>query len=144
MLTVIYLHAVATLIMVGVIWVIQLVHYPLFQLVGRENFSAYERSHTIRIGFIVIPVMLLEAGTTGILVFLDGSMLTLLGAGLLVLVWGATALLQVPCHEQLAVGFEESVWRRLVQTNWLRTIAWTARGGVALALLHYVVEQRCP
>ena len=133
--TALYVHAVATLIMVGVIWVIQLVHYPLFELVGRENFVAYERAHTVRIGFIVMPTMLVEAASTLALVVLDGGALALLGGVLLLIIWGATALLQVPCHERLAVRFDESAWRRLVRTNWIRTIGWTARGGVAVALI---------
>jgi hypothetical protein len=140
LLTVLYVHAVTTLLMVGVIWVIQLVHYPLFELVGRENFVAYERSHTVRIGLIVIPTMLLEALTTMLLVLLDGQLLTICGAAILVVIWGATALFQVPCHERLALRFEEAAWQRLVRTNWIRTFGWTTRGGIAIALLHQIVR----
>ena len=140
LLTVLYVHAVTTLLMVGVIWVIQLVHYPLFELVGRENFVAYERSHTVRIGLIVIPTMLLEALTTMLLVLLDGQLLTICGAAILAVIWGSTALFQVPCHERLALRFEEAAWQRLVRTNWIRTFGWTTRGGIAIALLHPIVR----
>lgn len=136
--TIVYLHAASTLIMVGVIWVIQLVHYPLFELVGRENFVAYERSHTVRIGIIVMPTMIIEAATTLLLLALfngAGSRLAWIGAMLLAIIWGSTALLQVPCHERLAVRFDEAAWQRLVRTNWIRTIAWSARGLVSIAIL---------
>ena len=136
--TILYLHLASTLIMVGVIWVIQLVHYPLFELVGRDNFVAYERSHTVRIGIIVMPTMLIEAATTiGLLALLEGvgGTLACIGAMLLAVIWGSTALLQVPCHERLAVRFDEGAWRRLVRTNWLRTIAWSARGVLAVAVI---------
>ncbi|MFM1848787.1 MAG: hypothetical protein RL417_2261 [Pseudomonadota bacterium] len=129
------IHAAATLIMVGVIWVIQLVHYPLFALVGRENFTAYERSHTLRIGVIVIPTMMVEAITAAGLVIFVGGAAPLSGALLLVIIWGSTWGLQVPCHERLAVQFDEGAWRRLVRTNWIRTVGWTGRGAIALALL---------
>ena len=35
----------ATLYMVGVIWMVQLVHYPLYNKVGREAFPEYETRH---------------------------------------------------------------------------------------------------
>lgn len=136
--TILYLHLTSTLIMVGVIWVIQLVHYPLFELVGRDNFVAYERSHTVRIGIIVMPTMLIEAATAlGLLALLNGEgrELAFIGAMLLAVIWGSTALLQVPCHERLTVRFDEGAWRRLVRTNWIRTIAWSARGVVAILVI---------
>jgi hypothetical protein len=139
--TLLYLHLASTLIMVGVIWVIQLVHYPLFELVGRDNFVAYERSHTVRIGLIVMPTMLIEAATAiGLLVLLDGERggVALIGAILLALIWSSTALLQVPCHERLAVRFDDGAWRRLVRTNWIRTVAWSARGVLAVAMISMV------
>ena len=43
--------------------------------------------------------------------------------------------LQVPCHSRLAQGFDEPTWRRLVATNWIRTVAWSARMPLALMLL---------
>jgi hypothetical protein len=35
---------------------------------------------------------------------------------------------QIPLHNQLALGFDLSVHRKLVATNWWRTIAWSLRG----------------
>lgn len=55
--------------------------------------------------------------------------------GLLLVVWGSTGLLQVPAHDALFVGFSPAVHRRLVNSNWLRTIAWTARAGLCLAAM---------
>jgi hypothetical protein len=42
-----------------------------------------------------------------------------------------TVTLSVPAHEQLAGGFDAAAHARLVGTNWLRTLAWTAHGAVA-------------
>ena len=44
-------------------------------------------------------------------------------------------LLQVPQHRILEGGFDPAAHRFLVSSNWVRTIAWTARGVVALFLL---------
>ena len=57
------------------------------------------------------------------------------GLALLAAVWMSTALLQVPCHRKLAHGFDSDIVRRLVATNWIRTVCWTLRLLVALALL---------
>ncbi len=39
-------HITATLYMTGLIWFVQIVHYPLFARVGNAEFSAYEQRHT--------------------------------------------------------------------------------------------------
>ena len=52
----------ATGVMIGVIWVVQLVHYPLFASVGANEFVAYHREHVRLITFIVGPAMLIDDG----------------------------------------------------------------------------------
>ncbi|MFM8818912.1 MAG: hypothetical protein ACKOHI_13805, partial [Phycisphaerales bacterium] len=46
--------------MAGLIWVVQVVHYPLFGRVGSEGFAAYESAHARLITPIVGPAMLVE------------------------------------------------------------------------------------
>ncbi len=128
-------HAAATLAMVGLIWFVQVVHYPLFASAGAPSFSAYARRHQQRTGLVVVPLMLTEAATAGLLVALVGGATAWLGVLLLAAIWASTALVQVPMHRRLARGFEPLTIRLLVRTNWLRTALWTARGGVAIALL---------
>jgi len=48
-------HAAATLVMVGVIWFVQVVHYPLMARVSASEFAAYEREHQNRTTFVVAP-----------------------------------------------------------------------------------------
>jgi hypothetical protein len=57
------------------------------------------------------------------------------GLALLAVVWLSTFLLQVPCHRRLERGFDAAAASRLVATNWIRTIAWSLRAAVAVALL---------
>ena len=128
------LNLASTLYMVGLIWFVQLVHYPLFNGVG-EGFVDYQNKHQRRTMVAVGPPMLLEAFTSMLLVWYPPPVnpaLILLGAGLLLIIWGSTALLQVPCHTRLERGFDAKVHRQLVLTNWLRTIAWTIRGLLVL------------
>jgi hypothetical protein len=83
--------------------------------------------------------MLTEALTAILLLLVDltptGRNLTWLGLLLLLVIWLSTVFLQVPLHRQLAAGFDSRSAARLVSSNWLRTIAWTLRGVVALMLL---------
>ena len=54
------LHNAATWYMTGVIWLIQLVHYPMFEYLDRTNFLRSHLFHTSAITFVVLPAMFLE------------------------------------------------------------------------------------
>ena len=133
------IHAGATLAMVGLIWFVQIVHYPLFELASERRFERFAAEHQRRTSFVVVPLMITEAGSALALVAAPplglGRGLPWLGVFLLALIWLSTALLQVPMHRRLSAGHDLPAVRRLVATNWLRTAAWTARGWLALALL---------
>jgi hypothetical protein len=133
------LHAASTWFLVGVIWIVQLVHYPLFAYVERARFVAFEAEHCRRISWIVMPAMLLELATGAWLVIAPPAellpALTWGGIVLLAVIWGSTAFLAVPCHRVLERGFDERAHQRLVRTNWVRTVAWSARAFVCAAML---------
>lgn len=128
-------HAAMTLFMVGVIWFVQIVHYPLFHRVGEAGFAEYERQHTRRTGYVLAVPMLVELATMVALAWRLGGGLAWSGLGLLMVIWLCTWRWQVPAHRRLEHGFDAATHRRLVRTNWVRTIAWSARGILALALL---------
>jgi hypothetical protein len=124
--------------MTGVIWFVQLVHYPLFGLVGRSDFENYEQEHARRTTWVVAPAMCLEALSAIALIFLaegeSARLLSLAGVSLIGVIWISTAFVQVPCHRRLSKGYDDRTAHRLAATNWIRTVAWSARAGVALAL----------
>ena len=137
-------HLAATLFLVGLIWVVQVVHYPLFGSVGADQFHGYWRGHTRLITWLVAPSMFAEVGT-GVLLFAvrpPGLSLPVLvvAFGLLVLNWLSTWLVQIPCHEQLGRRFDPATLRRLVRTNWARTAAWTLRGVLVLSQTHSLLR----
>ena len=131
-------HVAATWFMVGLIWFVQIVHYPLFGRVGAEGFPAYAESHSRLTSWVVGPPMLLEASTAVLLLFFrPGSVpasLAWIGAALLAAVWLSTAFLQVPRHTTLGLGFDAEAHRLLVLSNWTRTIAWSLRGLIVLQM----------
>jgi hypothetical protein len=132
----------ATAMMTGIIWFVQVVHYPLFGKIPQEGFVAYELAHTVRTGFVVGPLMLVELITAVTLIVmtdpLAGDRLYLAAFGCLLLIWASTFLLQVPLHAILEHRHDPGAITRLVSTNWIRTILWTIR----LALLSTVVLRR--
>ena len=138
-MVVLLLHAGVTLVMVGVIWFVQVVHYPLFDLASERRFGRFAAEHQRRTSFVVVPLMLTEAATAVALLVAPppglGRELPVLGLFLLAAIWLSTALLQVPVHRRLSDGRDIAAIRRLVTSNWLRTAAWTARGVLALFLL---------
>lgn len=126
--------------MTGLIWFVQIVHYPLMGSVGSDFFSAYESKHTFQTTLVVMPVMLLELFTGFALVFGRGSQFSLMGSLeismiLLGLIWASTFFLQVPLHQQLVNGFDTAAHQKLVNSNWIRTVLWSAR---AILLLFVV------
>jgi hypothetical protein len=132
-------HLAATMAMFGVIWFVQVVHYPLFAAVGRPEFAEYEAQHVRRTGWVVGPLMAIEVlAAIAILFFARdevGLALPLVGLALLLAIHACTAFFAVPAHRRLEEGFDDATQRRLVATNWLRTAGWTARSGIAVAMV---------
>lgn len=130
MTTLVLLNAVATWAMVGVIWFVQLVHYPLFAAYAGDGFGRAMADHQRRTFWVVFPLMMTELVTSLALLATPGW-LPWVGAAC-VGVWGfSTVLVQVPLHGRLGRdGFDPPTARWLVQTNWVRTAAWSLHGGL--------------
>ena len=133
------LNAVATWAMVGVIWIVQLVHYPLLALVGSDRSVQVAERHQRAISFVVGPPMAVEGVTSlALLVSRPDSVpvwLPWAGAASLGVALLCTVLLSVPRHARMAAAPDERVGAELVRTNWPRTIAWSAHGAICLAML---------
>lgn len=125
-------HLAATVYMVGVIWFVQVVHYPLFAAIASDKFTAYEQRHASLTTWVVFPPMLVEAATVVLMFWFrpDGLSVWQLWTGMALLtgIWISTFLVQVPCHRELSKGFSAAVHYRLVLTNWIRTVGWSLRG----------------
>lgn len=126
------INLLSTWYMVGLIWLVQRVHYKLFDRVGAEGFTRYEADHCNLITPVVGPPMLLEIATAAMLVYATPvgvpRWAMWLGLAAVLGIWASTAVLQVPCHNRLGVAFSSQDYSLLVGSNWLRTVLWTARG----------------
>ena len=110
------------------IWLVQIIIYPGFRQIPAADFVNYHRWYVIRISAIVLPLMLCEAIiTVGWLLFEVYSYFSVVSGFLIVIIWLSTFLLQVPVHNQLQSGKDDGGIKRLVLTNWIRTIAWSIK-----------------
>ncbi len=145
MQNIVAIHTYATLAMVGLIWFVQVVHYPMMADVGKVDFAKYEEIHQSRTTWVVAPFMLAEAITAiWLWRFSPDNVpghLALIGVVLLAIVWGSTCALQVPAHARLATGFDVASHQFLVTSNWIRTFAWSARGAVAILIFRESLSQ---
>lgn len=131
-------HLAATLLMAGLIWFVQIVHYPLFRLIPPAAFVAYERSHTLLTGRVVGVPMLVELVTGLALIAAPGlphRFAFLVSLALLAVIWLATAVFQIPQHRRLSEVFDAKCINQLVRTNWIRTVFWTVRAVILLWIL---------
>lgn len=137
-------HVASTWYLVGLCWLVQRVQYPLMSRVGSAGFAGYEQAHVERISLVVGPPMLLELGTAIALVSTGSawarSPIFLASIGLLAAIWLSTFAVQVPLHGKLAAGFDPQAHSLLVTTNWIRTLAWSARGVLVLWLLSRALD----
>jgi hypothetical protein len=137
------IHAAVTCAMTGLIWFVQVVHYPLFQLVGPDGARTYQRSHEKRTGWVVAPLMLVETATAVLLALRVPpgvpAVLTAGGVVLVAVIWWSTFFLQVPQHRVLEGGADAGAYTQLVRTNWVRTAAWTIRSVVAMLIVSKMI-----
>ena len=143
------LNISSTWFMVGLIWLIQIVHYPLFKFVGKNEFQTYHIWHSVVITPLVGTVMLIELISSILLVVFPPKNVSLtipiIGVILVFIIWTSTAFLQIPQHNALANAYELESHNILVQTNWIRTIAWSMRGFLLLYMFHlFLTQQETP
>ncbi len=134
-----FANTVATCMMVGVIWFVQVVHYPLLSQYGAAQSTQVAREHQRRTGWVVGAPLAVEGISTlvlladrpaGVAIYLPW-----VGAALLAVALGSTVLLSVPLHSRMASAHDATVARKLVRTNWPRTIAWSARAIVCVTMI---------
>ena len=125
------IHLVSTSFMVGVIWIVQLVHYPTFLFIDEQKSNDFQKFHMSRISYIVMPAMTTEL-FSGIYIYIYSNMaidsnLFLLALTVLIINWIITALVFVKMHNKLLINYKIEIISLLVKWNWLRTLLWSVR-----------------
>jgi len=130
---------VATCLMTGVIWFVQWVHYPLLAKIPVDRAVETAIEHQRRTGQVLAIPMAVEGFTTlGLLISRPESVQIFwpwFGAVLLAVALGGTVFVSVPLHAKMATNPTTDIGRRLVVTNWPRTIAWSLRAVVCSVMI---------
>ena len=124
----------------GCMTTLQLQHYGIYPAVGQEHFAAYIRANNRAAALpTIVPAMLLLLSSMVLVVRRPGFVspseaAVLLGLNLVALL--STFVWQRPLHSRLAgSGYDEAIVRRLIATNWIRTIAHWVIALVATSIL---------
>ena len=137
-------QVVASVGMFGVIWIVQVVHYPLMRFAAGPEFAGFETEHRQRISWVVGPLMAVEGVCVLAFLFAPPAGLSWwlpwAGAGAEGVAIGTTVFVSAPLHERLNAHFDPALLDRLIATNWIRTVAWTVRAGLAVAMLVAVLR----
>ena len=127
-------HFLSTSLMVGIIWVIQLLHYPTFHFIKESDYVEFQHFHMLRISFIVVPAMIIELLSGFMLVYYFRSNLLILCLIILLVIWLITFVFFTKLHQSLLGGYDKIIVDKLVQINWSRTVLWSLR----LIILIYI------
>ncbi len=128
------IHLIATAMMVSIIWIIQILHYPTFLFVDKKHYTEFQIFHMKNISYLIIPIMLLEL-FTGLYILLYNNMINFYFSasfGLLILIWLITALFFSKFHSELSKKYNRDTILKLIRLNWIRTFFWTVRLGFLL------------
>lgn len=123
----------------GTMTTLQIQHYGVYPLVGREAFAAYMRAQN-RAARVpaVAPGILLLLASAALMVQRPAFMSTTEAAAALVLnliALVSTFSWQRPIQARLAeAGYDERQVRRLLATNWVRTAAFFIQGVLATGI----------
>lgn len=145
---VLLLNFVATSVMTGVIWFVQWVHYPLLATVPVDGAIGVATEHQRRTGQVLALPMAVEGFTTLALLAYQfagdltsvSAILPWAGAVMLAVALGSTVFVSVPLHAKMATNPSAEIGKRLVATNWPRTIAWTTRSVVCAVMILQLVR----
>lgn len=126
----------------GQIWLVQIVIYPLFAKVGEAEYTAYHGFYTSRIPLPIILPGFASFLLPAVLAFFGPAVPGWMSAaniatgviGLLV-----TVLLEIPRHNRLERDGKNNVTiAELIRFNWPRTASITAQAVVTFAMLVHV------
>ena len=121
----------AAAFMTGLIWFVQVVHYPLLASVPNEISAGTSLQHQRLTGRVVGPVMAVEFATALHLVLSPprglGPWWPSAAFAFLAIALATTVFYSVPLHARMANGQDLVASKRLINSNWIRTAAWSSR-----------------
>ena len=130
-------NLITSFLLCGLIWTVQLVHYPMFHRLEKEKYGEHIQFHGFRISLIVVPLMVIELVSSFSLAFFSSTdtILHMIGFLIVILIWLVTFFVQLPLHSKLTLGYNPETVNKLVSTNIIRTILWTMKAALGVYFL---------
>ena len=124
----------------GAMTTLQIQHYAIYPLVGRDGFAAYLRANNrAAVVPVIVPALLLLIVTLVLTATRPPFMRAgeaAAACGLNVIQLVSTAIWQRRLQSEMAVsGYNEAKTRQLVTTNWIRTVAFLLQALLAMAIV---------
>tara|TARA_Y100000817_G_scaffold170901_1_gene133459 strand:- start:388 stop:813 length:426 start_codon:yes stop_codon:yes gene_type:complete len=128
------IHLIATSMMVAIIWIVQILHYPTFLFINKKQYTDFQQFHMNKISYIIVPIMAVELFSgLGILFIIQKQQISFyVSFALLILIWMITGLLFTKYHSDLSKKYNEETILQLIRFNWIRTLFWTIRFALLL------------
>lgn len=133
---VLLIHVFSCCFMTGVIWLVQLVVYPFFKLIGQKEFHQIHQYQMKQISWLVAPLMTLELVTGAWLFYHAQNQIFFLNLTSILFLWLLTGAVNVPTHNKLTFESEQAK-KNLVLRNWPRTLIWSSR---SVSLILFIVK----
>lgn len=109
------------------LWLVQCIIYPSFRHLRADIFRDWHAGYQRRVSWIIGPILLLQMFFVSQEAIDAPSSYSLIRLVLLAICWLITACVSVPLHRKIERGDarEQSI-ERLIQSNWFRTVTWSA------------------
>lgn len=127
MITLHEIQTIADTSMLVILWMVQLVIYPSFLRTEASQLVEWHKAYTSRVSFIIITFMFTQLGCAVMFAVNERQFVDWLVLALVLLCWALTFFISLPLHRKIDQGDPtQELRRRLVGTNWPRTILWSA------------------
>ena len=122
--------------MIGVILMTQLITYPSFLKIDKNDFVSFHKKYVRNISFIAVPIMILELLTLVYMNVYINNLLFMKSLLVLIVIWLVTFIIIVPLHNQLSKKLEIKKIVSLIRYNWIRTVLWTSKIFIILYIFY--------
>ncbi len=108
------------------IWLVQLIIYPAFIYISDSSFKLWHGVYCKRISYFVLPLMISQLFESAAACFFIGGNFEFIKLVLILCTWAFTFLFSARYHKLLSeVGKDSATVKKLIFTNWFRTISWS-------------------
>jgi len=134
------INLLSTILIAGILWFVQLVHYPLFNEIPAKNFINYGYYHSRKVSGIIKPLFIVDFTTLILLLILLGSNLStnlmIVNVTIFIITIVLTQIIFIPIHQKLSKSPNSQTISQLIRLNWIRTLIWSLKVVFMLIIIY--------